>query len=112
MITAPLSARAPKRRAAPGRRAWRYPSPTLKIEVTPARSGELEEVRALFREYAASLPIDLCFQGFDEELATLPGRYAEPAGRILLGWIDGALAGCVAVRALEGDACEMKRLFV
>jgi putative acetyltransferase len=69
-------------------------------------------VSQLFGEYATSLDVDLCFQGFEEELATLPGAYARPSGRLLLA-IDGDdAAGCVALRALEPQICEMKRLFV
>jgi GNAT superfamily N-acetyltransferase len=76
----------------------------------------LDEVRAIFREYAASLGIDLCFQGFEDELAGLPGDYAEPRGLLLLAMVDGEVAGCGAFRPLpdadEPNACEMKRLFV
>jgi len=72
--------------------------------------------RSIFQEYASSLQIDLCFQGFDEELATLPGEYAEPRGALLLAWVDGALAGCCALRPLDtsdySNAAEMKRLYV
>ena len=76
----------------------------------------LDEVRAIFREYAASLGIDLCFQGFAQELETLPGDYAEPAGVLMLATVDGTPAGCCAFRPLTSsdhlNACEMKRLFV
>lgn len=72
--------------------------------------------RAIFREYAASLDVDLCFQGFETELATLPGEYAQPAGQLLLAMIDDEVAGCGAFRPLAdadyANACEMKRLFV
>lgn len=66
----------------------------------------------LFREYQQFLDVDLCFQGFEAELATLPGKYADPYGSILLAEHNGEIAGCVAVRLLEDDICEMKRLYV
>lgn len=76
----------------------------------------LDTARGLFAEYAGSLNIDLCFQNFDAELATLPGEYAAPGGALLVAVVDGVAAGCVALRALPDadypNACEMKRLFV
>jgi putative acetyltransferase len=72
----------------------------------------LSEIRKLFREYAASLSFDLCFQGFEAELKELPGTYAPPRGSLLLALQDGKPAGCGAFRPLGGGTCEMKRMYV
>jgi putative acetyltransferase len=74
--------------------------------------ADIEHARALFSEYEAWLGMSLCFQDFETEVAGLPGRYAEPRGRLLLGRIDSEVAGCIALRDLGGGICEMKRLFV
>jgi ribosomal protein S18 acetylase RimI-like enzyme len=77
---------------------------------------DIEATRTLFKEYGASLGFSLCFQSFEQELASLPGDYAPPGGRLLLAdWLEDGqkqLAGCVALHRLENDICEMKRLYV
>lgn len=82
--------------------------------IVPAVMPEdLPEVVALFREYADGLDIDLAFQGFAAELATLPGKYAPPGGRLLLARdATGVAVGCVALRPIDAERCEMKRLYV
>ena len=92
-------------------------APLPLIEVTaPASAPDLDEVRTIFREYAEGLGVDLCFQNFEQELADLPGDYAEPRGALFLARVDGELAGCCALRALDSadypNASEMKRLYV
>ena len=73
---------------------------------------DIEQARTLFEEYQTGLGISLCFQNFDQELKNLPGDYAPPGGRLLLATDDAGLAGCIALRKLAPDVCEMKRLFV
>jgi ribosomal protein S18 acetylase RimI-like enzyme len=90
-------------------------APTIEL-LTPATPELLVATRAIFREYAQGLGVDLCFQNFEAELAALPGEYAPPQGSLLLALVDGEVAGCGAMRPLpESDyanACEMKRLYV
>ena len=78
------------------------------MTIRPATPADLDEIRAMLREYAAWLEVDLCFQNFEQELAGLPGDYAPPRGRLLIA--EGA--GCVALRAIDSEVCEMKRLYL
>lgn len=87
---------------------------------------DIRLAHALFVEYAQWLQVDLCFQGFEQELATLPGAYAPPRGRLLLAGAPGAAFGCIALRPLDAGSCcggtpprrtegsiaEVKRLYV
>lgn len=84
--------------------------------MTPTTPELLEATRAIFRDYAQSLDVDLCFQNFEAELAGLPGDYAPSQGALLLALVGGEVAGCGALRRLPdvdyANACEMKRLYV
>ncbi len=82
------------------------------LRITSAGREDLPEVILLFKEYAASLDFELSFQNFDLELANLPGEYRAPQGRLLLAFWDEQVAGCVALRKLNAQVCEMKRLYV
>jgi len=86
---------------------------TTELMLVSAASGdEIGTMRTLLREYQRSVDTDLCFQNFEQELAKLPGNYAPPDGRLLLGYANGLPAGCVAMRRLDAETAEMKRLFV
>lgn len=83
--------------------------PSLRQAASPA---DVETARSLFAEYQKALGISLCFQNFDAEVASLPGAYAAPEGRLLLAFVGDEPAGCVALRKLDDGICEMKRLWV
>jgi ribosomal protein S18 acetylase RimI-like enzyme len=85
------------------------PRLTVRQAESPA---QIAQARELFLEYADSLGFSLCFQSFDEELASLPGSYAPPDGRLLVAEYRGQLAGCVALHRLGPEICEMKRLYL
>jgi ribosomal protein S18 acetylase RimI-like enzyme len=82
------------------------------IAIVEAGTDALPAVRRLFQEYAGSIGLDLGFQDFERELRDLPGEYAPPRGRLLLARAAGEAVGCVGVRPLDGEICEMKRLYV
>jgi putative acetyltransferase len=83
------------------------------VRYLPAESKEsVEQIRKLFLEYASSLDFKLCFQDFDKELASLPGDYSPPNGRLYLAFERSEPVGCVGLRSLEDGVSEMKRLYV
>ena len=84
-------------------------SPQIQL-VKPSDTQGLEATREIFREYAEGLGVDLCFQDFEAELASLPGEYAEPRGTLRLALVDGALAGCCALRPLDTVRSEERRV--
>lgn len=82
-------------------------------EIQPACfPQDLEHVVAIFREYIVSPSVSLDFQDYEQEFASLPGKYAAPEGRLLLAWKDGAVVGCAALRKVDEYTCEMKRVFI
>jgi len=82
------------------------------IDLQPATDIDLDDVRGLLREYAASLAFPLDFQEFDREVAQLPGAYSPPTGALLVARTSGEAVACVALRALSAEICELKRLYV
>jgi len=87
-------------------------APLSEADIARADEEDVPEVRALLREYAEWVGIPLDFQDFDREVAELPGAYAPPRGSLLVARAGATIAGCVALRPLDGETCEMKRLFV
>ncbi len=80
--------------------------------IYPDTPALLDRTRELFLEYQRSIGVDLCFQSFEKELASLPGDYAPPRGRLFLALADGGFAGTVGLRPVDERTGEMKRLFV
>lgn len=72
----------------------------------------INEIKVLFTEYTESLGIDLGYQNYTEEFADLPGKYVRPGGRLYVAYCDGTIAGCIALRKIDAQTCEMKRLYV
>jgi len=72
----------------------------------------LEDIKQLFREYANSLEIDLCFQDFEQELQSLPGKYSEPDGRLYIALFNDKVVGCIALRRFNQTSAELKRLYI
>jgi putative acetyltransferase len=77
-----------------------------------ATEGQIADARALFRDYEAWLGMSLCFQNFEEEVATLPGKYAPPRGRLYVAYDNREPIGCIALREIAPGICEMKRLYL
>jgi GNAT superfamily N-acetyltransferase len=86
----------------------------MTVEIRAVGPADLDTIRGLFREYEAEIGVDLCFQGFERELAELPGVYTPPRGRLLIAKAGAESIGCVGLRPLKSDAtiCEMKRLYI
>ncbi len=83
----------------------------MQFEVREAYD-QIEDVETLFQEYTVSIGIDLTYQHYSEELSALPGKYAEPDGRLYLAFVDNVAVGCVALRRFDAQRAEMKRLYV
>lgn len=83
------------------------------VQIVPAQGAEaVETIRSLLRDYWDSFGFTPCFQNFSDELAELPGAYAPPNGRLALALVDGQSAGCVALRRVDANRAEPKRLYV
>lgn len=83
----------------------------MNIELKEAYD-DIENVKVLFKEYTASLGLDLTYQNYAEEFSNLPGKYARPSGRLYIAYFDGIAAGCAGLRKIDAQTAEMKRLYV
>jgi ribosomal protein S18 acetylase RimI-like enzyme len=83
------------------------------MEISRANNSKyIDYIKALFLQYAEALNVDLSFQNFEDELKVLPGKYSEPEGALLIALEDNEPIGCIALRKIDDETCEMKRLFV
>lgn len=80
--------------------------------IHPSHPKEISEVKKLIQEYGQSLKINLSLQDFKKELNELPGKYSAPRGTLIMVKVNGKSAGCVALKEMNQDSCEMKRLYV
>ena len=87
-------------------------SEEISLRVASAGEGDMSVVASLFRQYAASLPVDLGAQGFADEINHLPGPYASPEGALLLAFRGDTVLGCIALKRLTSGVAEIKRLYV
>ncbi len=93
--------------------SWTIGPLSIYMKLIQATSeADVQEVRKLFEEYHEWLGLNLCFQNFEGELASLPGEYVPPDGRLILAMGNDEVAGCIALRKLDDGICEMKRLYV
>lgn len=92
--------------------AGKKPSTSAPLRYRKAKPADMDGIRGLIHEYMNTMALNLCFQGIDEELTSLPGKYSEPDGAIIVAESGGALCGCVALKKIGDGICEMKRLFV
>jgi ribosomal protein S18 acetylase RimI-like enzyme len=83
----------------------------MNIEIKLAYE-DLDNIKALFMEYAQSLEVDLCFQDFNQELDSLPGKYAFPDGRLYIAYLDDKVVGCIALRRYDENRSELKRMYI
>jgi GNAT superfamily N-acetyltransferase len=85
---------------------------SISVQLVQSSLADLEEIRRLFKMLSVELDVDFCFQGFQIELETLPGKYARPTGGLYLAYVNNEVAGCAAFKQIGPYTCELKRFFV